>query len=107
MLRVEFNHDGNGTLTVRLQGRLVGAYAEDARVTLARYEVRASILVDLSEVTYVDAFGERVLSWLAQLGATFVGVNLYTCSICERLGLSVTEEKRRGPEKGPDTQVLA
>jgi hypothetical protein len=29
---VEFNHDENGTLIVRLQGRLVGPYAEDARI---------------------------------------------------------------------------
>ncbi len=106
MLRVELDHDGNGALTVRLEGRLVGLYAEDARVTLARYQVPTSIFVDLSEVTFVDAFGEKVLLWLGRLGARFVGVNVYTRSICERLHLEVSEQ-RSGSESGPDTRVLA
>ena len=64
MLRVEFNHDENGRLTVRLQGRLVGPYAEDARIALERYVARPYIVVDLSEVTFVDSLGEQVLVWL-------------------------------------------
>ncbi|MBZ5647708.1 MAG: hypothetical protein LAN37_10845 [Acidobacteriia bacterium] len=106
MLRVEFDHDGNGSLTVRLQGRLVGPYAEDARVTLARYQAPASIMVDLAEVTFVDPFGERVLLWLGRVGAKFVAVNMYTRSICERLHLEVSEQ-RSGSASGPDTQVLS
>ncbi len=106
MLRVEFDHDGNGTLTVRLQGRLVGLYAEDARVTPARYQVPAAIMVDLSDVTFVDPFGERVLLWLGRLGAKFVAVNVYTRSICERLQLQVSEQ-HAGSVSGTDTQVLA
>lgn len=105
MLRVEFDHDGNGSLTVRLQGRLVGLYAEDAGVTLARYQVPASIMVDLSEVTFVDPFGERVLLWLGRLGAKFVAVNVYTRSICERLQLQISE-RHAGSVSGTDTQVL-
>lgn len=105
MLRVQFDHDGDGSLTVRLEGRLVGMYAEDARVTLARYQAPASILVDLSEVTFVDAFGEKVLLWLGRLGAKFVAVNVYTRSICERLQLDVCEQ-RPGSVSGGDTQVL-
>ncbi len=106
MLRVEFDHDGNDALTVRLQGRLVGVYAEDARVTLARFQVPSAILVDLSEVTFVDPFGERVLLWLGGLGAKFVAVNVYTRSICHRLNLEVSEQ-RPGSVSGPDAQVLA
>ena len=48
MLRVEFNDDGNGALRVRLFGRMVGAYAEDARNALAHRQLPPSILVDLS-----------------------------------------------------------
>ena len=104
MLRVEFDHDGNGTLNVRLQGRLVGPYAEDARVTLARYQDPASLTVDLSEVTFVDPFGERVLLWLGRVGAKFVAVNVYTRSICERLQLQVSEQ-HAGPVSGAGMQV--
>ena len=97
MLRVELKPDGNGTLIVRLEGRLVGPYAEDARVTLARYEVPPSIAVDLSEVTFVDPFGEKILLWLGRLGAKFVAVNVYTRSICERLQLQVSDQRAECP----------
>jgi len=105
MLRVEFNHDGNGTLTVRLQGRLVGPYAEDARIALERYPARPSILVDLSEVTFVDSFGEQVLVWLGRLGSRFVAANLYALDVCERLQLPVST-KRNDFGPGTDTEVL-
>jgi len=105
MLRVEFDHDGNGTLTVRLLGRLVGIYAEDARVNLARYQFPATIMVDLSEVTFVDAFGERVLLWLGRLGAKFFAVNVYARSICERLQLQISEQHAVSAS-GTGTQVL-
>jgi hypothetical protein len=106
MLRVQFDDDGSGTLTVRLEGRLVGLYAEDARVSLARYQVPAAIQVDVSQVTFVDGFGEKVLLWLGRLGARFIGVNVYTRSICERLQLEMSEQ-RAETESGTDTQVLA
>jgi len=104
MLRVEFDHDGNDAVTMRLQGRLVGAYAENARASLARLQVPKSIAVDLSEVTYVDPFGEHVLLWLSRLGAKFVGVNVYTRSLCERLQLEISEQQPGSPQ---DAQVLA
>jgi hypothetical protein len=105
MLRVEFNHDGDGTLTVRLQGRLVGPYAEDARIALERYPARPSILVDLSEVTFVDPFGEQILVWLGRLGASFIAGNLYAFDVCERLQLRLST-KRNGFGAGTDTEVL-
>jgi len=106
MLRVELNHDGTGSLAVRLQGRLVGMYAEEVRATMARYTTVSFILVDVSDVTFVDALGEKVLSWLGCIGARFVAANLYTRGICERLQLQVSEQH---PESGSgtDTQVLA
>jgi hypothetical protein len=89
MLRVEFNHDGNGTLFVRLQGRLVGPYAEDARTTLARYQVPPTIVVDLSE----DSLGEEVLLWLGRMGSEFVADNVYARSVCERLQLHISQRR--------------
>jgi hypothetical protein len=91
MLRVEFDHDGNGTLMVRLQGRLAGPYAEDAMVALERYQDQQPILVDLSQLIFVDLIGEQVLSWLGRRGAGFVAANLYSRSVCERLRLRLSE----------------
>ncbi len=93
MLRVEFNHDGNGTLFVLLQGRLVGPYAEDARMTLARYQVPPTIVVDLSEVTFIDSLGEEVLLWLGRMGSEFVSDNVYARSVCERLHLHISQKR--------------
>ena len=106
MLRVEFDDDGNGTVMVRLQGRLVGLYAEDAMGTLAQHKAPATVLVDLSEVTFVDPLGEQVLLWLGRLGAKFVAVNMYTREVCTRLQLQVAEQPAAS-DPGPDTQVPA
>jgi len=93
MLRVEFNHDGNSALFVRLQGRLVGPYAEDARTTLTRYQVPPTIVVDLSEVTFIDSLGEEVLLWLGRMGSEFVAENVYARSVCERLQLRISQKR--------------
>ena len=105
MLCVEFNDDGNGALRVRLSGRMVGLYAEDARKALANRKLPPSILVDLSQLTFVDLFGEQVLVWLGRLGAGFVADNVYARSVCERLQLRISE-KPAGIDSGRDTSVL-
>jgi hypothetical protein len=105
MLRVEFRHDGNGALIVRLSGRMVGPYAEDARTALAQRQLPPSIVVDLSEVAFIDSFGEQVLLWLNRFGATFVADNVYVHSICEHLQLRISG-KSASVEPGTNTSVL-
>jgi len=104
MLRVEFNHDGNGSLLLRLQGRLVGPYAEDARVTLARYQFPPTVAVDLSEITFIDSLGEELLLWLGRMGSEFVAENVYARSVCERLQLHISQ-KRLAHVSGTKSQV--
>ena len=106
MLRVEFSDNGNGALIVRLCGRMVGPYAEDARSALAHRRLPPSIIVDLSDVAFVDSFGEQVLLWLGRLGATFVADNVYARSVCEDLQLQVSE-KPGAVEPGTDASVLS
>lgn len=106
MLRVEFNENGSGGLTVRLIGRMVGPYAEDARSALVHRRLPPSIIVDLSDVVFIDLFGEQVLLWLGRLGATFVADNnVYARSVCEDLQLRVSEEPG-AVEPGKDASVL-
>lgn len=105
MLRVEFNHDGDHALIVRLSGRLVGAYAEGARIALAQSELPPSIVVDLCDVCFVDLFGEQVLLWLGQLGAGFIADNVYTRGVCENLHLRILEKPHEFVS-GTDTKVL-
>ena len=91
MLRIELTNSGADAVRVRLEGRLVGGYAEDARLTLSRHPSPSLMLVDLAEVTFVDPLGEQVLLWLGRVGARFVAVNVYTRGICERLQLRISE----------------
>jgi hypothetical protein len=86
MLRIE-RHDTGGTVTLRLEGRLVGEFAKAARDLVTRCKIPVRLVVNLSEVTFVDLMGEEVLSWLARIGAEFVAENCYPLHICERLHL--------------------
>ena len=105
MLRVEFNHNGDGGLVVRLFGRVVGLYADDARIAVARLPLPPSIVVDLSEVVFVDSLGEQVLLWFDRLGATFIANDVYTRWVCERLQLRIAE-KRTAVTSGTDTKAV-
>ena len=86
MLRVEFQDVGD-TVTLRLEGRLVGEFAQDARDLVTRCRIPLRLVVNLSEVTFVDLMGEEVLLWLARIGGVFVAENCYPLHVCERLHL--------------------
>ena len=88
MLRVEIS-DSAETLILRLEGRFTGDDAEHTRTLAARFAARAKVLVDLTEVVFIDAVGEEVLSFLGQFGAQFVAPNSYVLDVCERLNLRV------------------
>jgi hypothetical protein len=88
MLRVEIC-DSAETLILRLVGRFTGDDAEHTRRLAARFAARGKVLVDLTEVVFIDAVGEEVLSFLGQGGAQFVAPNSYVLDVCERLNLGV------------------
>jgi hypothetical protein len=88
MLRVEIR-DSAETLILKLEGRFTGDDAEHTRTLAARFGARGKLLVDLTEVEFIDAAGEGVLSFLGQLGAKFVAPNSYALDVCERLNLRV------------------
>jgi hypothetical protein len=86
MLRVELQEAGN-SLTMRVEGRFVGPFAEDTRDLVTRCKIPPRFVVNLSEVTFVDAVGEEMLSWLARIGGRFVADSCYPLYVCERLDL--------------------
>jgi anti-anti-sigma regulatory factor len=94
MLRVEFQDVGN-TVTMQLEGRFVGAFAEDTRDLVTRCKIPPRLVVNLSEVTFVDAVGEEVLLWLARIGGEFVAENCYPLHVCERLHLPIMQKRIR------------
>jgi hypothetical protein len=92
MLRVEYQDVGN-TVTMRVEGRFVGAFAKDARELVTRCRISMPLVVNLSEVTFVDAVGEEVLSWFARIGGEFVAENCYPLHVCERLHLPMARKR--------------
>ena len=68
--------------TLKLEGKLVADLAEQARCLVTKDVLPKGLIVDLTEVSYVDSAGERLLSWLGSVGA------VYGIGVCERLGLS-------------------
>jgi ABC-type transporter Mla MlaB component len=88
MLRAEFSHK-NGSVALKLEGRLVAAWAVQVKTFVSRHFAPSGLLVDLSEVTYVDSVGERLLLWLADSHASFVAQTCYARDVCERLHLTL------------------
>jgi hypothetical protein len=86
--------------TLKMEGRLVGEWAEQARYLVTTDVVPKGLIVDLTGVSYVDSAGERFLIWLGSVGAVFVASGVYAPAVRERLGLSRVRRMpaRRGLE---------
>jgi ABC-type transporter Mla MlaB component len=87
MLRIDLL----GTATLRMSGRMAEGCREVVETFVGSHAVLPSMVVDLSEVTYVDRAGEAVLCWLGQREAKFTADNPYVLHVCERLHLSLAE----------------
>jgi anti-anti-sigma factor len=95
MLRAEMQ-DGENALTVRLEGRFAGKGAEEVRMLMTRCNSEKELVVDLTDVTFIDSVGEAVLSFLSRLGAKFVALDAYMLDVCERLHLPLARTPKAG-----------
>ena len=88
MFRAQIIQLENGP-TLKMEGNLVGQWAEEARSLLTSGPVPKGLIIDLTDVSYVDSVGEKVLSWFASVGASFMAKAVYSASLCEQLELPV------------------
>jgi len=86
MLRVE-TEQLDGALICRLEGRFTGEGAEEVRRLVTRCDNKLGLVVDLTDVMFIDAIGEEVLLFVKRLGAQFVAETSYSRDVCERLEL--------------------
>ena len=86
MLRVQIQDCANG-FTLKLEGRFTGDDAENTRILITRYRDGIRLVLDLTDVTFIDSVGEEVLSFFGRFGAEFVAPTSYTLDVCERLHL--------------------
>jgi hypothetical protein len=94
MLRAEFNQRNNG-LVLKLEGRLVSAWAVQVKSLVSRHFVSNGFLVDMSEVTYVDSVGEQLLLWLRDLHAEFAAETCYVRDTSQGLHLPLKGDADR------------
>lgn len=96
--------------SLKLEGKLVGEWAEQARRLVTTDVIPKRLIVDLTEVTYIDSAGEGLLIWLASVGAVFAARGVYTTDVCKRLGLSPmhrTSARRHANEEEKPSMVHA
>lgn len=86
MLRVDIQ-DAENILSLKLEGRFTAEAAENSRTLMTRCRDGMQLVVDLTEVTFIDSVGEEVLSFFGRFGAEFVAQTSYTLDMCERLHL--------------------
>lgn len=86
MLRVE-TQKLDGALICRLEGRFTGKGAEEVRTLVTRCDNKLELVVDLTDVMFIDVIGEEVLLFVKRLGAQFVAETSYSRDVCERLQL--------------------
>lgn len=94
MFRVEM-HDGANALVMKIEGQLSGNYAEHTRTLMTRCNTGMRLVVDLTDVTFVDSVGEEVLLLFGRVGAEFIADNAYSRDLCERLNLRLTRTALR------------
>ena len=90
MFRAQIQWLANGP-TLKLEGRLVTDWAEQARCLVTKDVLPKGLLVDLTEVSYVDSAGEELLNFLASVGAVFIAGSVYAFAVCDRLRLPLMQ----------------
>jgi len=98
MLRMQFYELPDG-IKMQLEGRFVREFAKHARTLIRRSLVPSNLVVDLSEVSFVDAIGEGVLLWFKGIGAKFAAESAYACHICEHLQLPIDSDRSAGSQR--------
>jgi len=101
MLRVE-TQELDGALICRLEGRFTGEMAEHVRLLVTRCESELELVIDLTEVMFIDAMGEDVLSFVKKLGGTFIAETAYSRDICERLHLPLISDHKSTKQASGD-----
>jgi hypothetical protein len=65
----------------------VGEWAVQVKSLVPRHFVPNGLVVDISEVLYVDSVGQQLLLWLRDLHSKFVAKSCYARDVCGRLQL--------------------
>jgi len=96
MLRVEIQDSAN-TVRLKFEGRFTGDDAQNTCTLITRCFDGMTLLVDITDVTFIDSSGEEVLSFFGRFGAEFVAETSYALDVCERLLLRLARSGASDP----------
>jgi hypothetical protein len=97
MLRICYSDTG-AEQRWKLCGQLAGAWVNELEACW-RYAQKAAprntVVLDLSEITFVDEAGERLLSHMRSAGARFIGAGVDTKDLLDNLESTNNKPLRR------------
>jgi anti-anti-sigma regulatory factor len=96
MLRITV-HDTPAALRFQLEGKLIGPWVAELRQSwLTAQSVRAGrqLVIDLSDVAFIDEGGKELLREFCESGANFVACEPLTRAIVEQVQSCLVAEKR-------------
>ena len=96
MLRVEIQDSAN-TVRLKFEGRFTGDDAQNTCTLMTRCFDGMGLLVDITDVTFIDSAGEEVLSFFGRFGAEFIAETSYSLDVCERLHLCLAASGTSDP----------
>ena len=97
MLRVKMQDSAAATV-FRLEGRLTREGAEHVRALVAQCNnIGTKLVCDLTDLIFIDSFGEEALSFLKRLGGEFLAETAYSLDVCERLLLPLARQDKSDP----------
>ncbi len=86
MLKITFN-DTPGSTIVKLEGKLSGPWVEELERSWTGHSPQASenVIIDLSDVTYIDPEGKKLLARMVDKGVCFEGTHLMTKYVIDEI----------------------
>jgi anti-anti-sigma regulatory factor len=97
MLKITFQ-DTPGSTKVKLEGKLSGPWVEELERSWAEHSPQApeKVIIDLSDVTYIDPEGKRLLARMVEEGVGFEGTHLMTKYVIDEITRVGTRSGRNG-----------
>src|ERR1019366_9761572 len=86
VIRAEIQWLASGP-TLKFEGKLVADWAEQARCLVTKDVVPKGLIVDLTEMSYIDSAGGQLVKWVARIWAPFVAGNISAIWGWRRVGL--------------------
>lgn len=97
MLKITVENTGK-TIRLQLDGELSGPWVAELERTwsgLAKDALHSCTLIDLTEITHMNAEGRRLLEQMVQQGAKLKGCGIMTRNIIQQIELSAEASKHK------------